>query len=166
MSSGNNQLAQVLEQHAEKVQLISNQQLADNKAQDISHLEQMYQQWQVLKPQLEQLIANQNATKASIAKPASNKKLETIIKPQAQYRIQIGATNNLASAKRLFQQQKHKYPEFFAYVTPQYQALDKAGKPLYRVYLIGFKALRKAQKVCTSYQQLGGQCLVKKITQD
>ena len=188
--SGSSSLEQVLIEHAEKVQRLSDSD--DGKKQittdgNTQHLEQMYREWQKLKPQLEELLAskhqeeqkpstekveNQNSKtlleqgtrKVYTATTSDSKAKASVsygVKPK--YNLQIGATNSKSSADKFWLRQKVKYTELLTNIDVKIEQAVKAGKNIYRIKIGQFDAYKKADKFCNEFQALGGQCIIKKI---
>ncbi len=167
---GNPTLEQVLNEHAEKVQSLPSQADNNTNQENTAHLEQMYQEWVILKPKIEQLIELEPKLAEALKFTKSQRQTATAepnntIKnpPKAKYTLQIGASNNKENAVKLWNMQKKRHPQLLNSIEPMFQRVDSKGKTFYRIKIGAFKAHKQAEKVCNAYKALGGDCLIRKL---
>lgn len=189
---GNPTLEKVLTEHAAKVQSLPPKQDKENKTTvasseqmpDIKHLERMYKDWVKIKPKLDELLEMEGQIKDMLKRDASLQKAATkstpVTSPSSpkeaitrqeqkqqtlpyKYTIQVGATNSQASANKLWQQLQSRYSGLLNGLTPNIEKAMKDRKSIYRIKIGRFRAQKKAEKICDTLKQMGGQCLVKKL---
>lgn len=176
---GNPTLEQVLTEHAEKVQNLPKDSETENTQDKKQHLEDMYQEWVILKPKIEKLIAleaelkatNQALNKESRRSLANGNSVQPAVSavPQKQnsipykYTMQIGASSSLQGAQKFWRQQQKKYPDLLGSIEPVIQHVKKGNKDFYRVKVGKYKARKKAEKDCNAFVAIGGQCMIKNI---
>lgn len=182
---GNPTLEQVLNDHAEKVQSLPNQADKNTNQENTAHLEQMYQEWIVLKPKIEQLVTAQHkhttekeqveSSTASLSSQSSKIENTRTSLQEAKiqnstirknYTIQIGASGSEQKAIQYWYSLKRKHPDFLAPFNPNIEYAVKDKKHIYRIKIGTFGASKRAQKACDKFKRLGGQCIVKRNRQN
>ena len=160
--------------------------------QDVSEdeLQQMYREWQELKPSLMNLanveseisslktqLQTQNSMLSSIqaaqqemsesmeakmVKTESMGKVDTTKDmPKGTYSLQIAAASNMKAAQQAWRSQSNKYPRFMKHYKPNYTKFMTKDKEFYRLTIGAFTSQSQAKKNCSSLQSIGGQCIVR-----
>jgi len=142
-------------------------------------LQTMYQEWNDLKPELTRLLTletdvaqlKQKIEQVQQAKPTTSQPSQTTMKKQAvastttptgSFSVQIAAASTREAAEQAWISQKRRYSNFLNQYTPQFTKLVTRNKEFYRVLIGKFPTNSQAMGTCSSFQRMGGQCMIRK----
>ena len=146
-------------------------------------IQMMYRDWTEMKPELmrlfaldaevnnlkQQLSQQEQHIKAlesskgtMMASTESKTKSMMMAKHQGMYSIQIAAASTMDAAKQAWQTQRRKYMGFLSDLSPTYKKLMRNNTEFYRVKVGSYNTNSQAVASCRTFQNLGGQCVVRK----
>lgn len=77
------------------------------------------------------------------------------------FSIQLAATSTEASAQSTWRAQLNKFPDFLAKFEPMISKTMSNNKEFFRLKIGGYDTFTRAQNVCNSFKNIGGQCIIR-----
>lgn len=158
-----------------------NKPMADEPAVTNQQLKTMYDEWTTLKPRLAQAmnagadvaalrqqVQKQEMKLASLEKavqsrPAMTAPSSSSSSPMGtgKFSIQIAAASTRKAAEQAWQSQRRRFSSFLSQYPHDIAKLMSNNKEFYRVKVGSFATRAQANSACSSFQRIGGQCMVR-----
>lgn len=106
-------------------------------------------------------LREEQALLGEMPKPAPLPKPQEEPETNYKFSIQLAATSTESSARSTWQRQLRKFPEFLAKFEPMINKTMSNNKEFFRLKIGGYDTFTRAQSVCNSFKNLGGQCIIR-----
>lgn len=106
-------------------------------------------------------LRHEQALLGGAPKPAPLPKPQEEPEMNYKFSIQLAATSTESSARSTWQNQLRKFPEFLQKFEPMINKTMSNNKEFFRLKIGGYDTFTRAQSVCNSFKNIGGQCIIR-----